>query len=77
MSRVASVLSQFARRMVLDETGLSGLVDMQIRVTDDEARGSTASVVTAAQEQLGLKLEARRADIPVMVIDRIERPTPN
>ena len=77
MSQVASVLSQFAGRMVVDETGLSGLFDIEIRVPSDEQLSSAASVFTAVQEQLGLKLEARRTDIPVLVIDRVERPTPN
>jgi len=77
MSRVTLSLSQFAGRMVIDQTGLSGLFDFELRVPQDEQLSSTASVFTAVQEQLGLKLEARRADIPVLVIDRIERPTPN
>ena len=77
MSQVASVLSQFAGRMVVDETGLSGLFDIEIRVPSDEQLSSAASVFTAVQEQLGLKLEARHTDIPVLVIDRVERPTPN
>lgn len=32
---------------------------------------------TALQEQLGLKLERRRSAIPVIIIDSIERPTPD
>ena len=77
MSQIALSLSQFAGRMVVDETGLSGLFDMLLRVPEDEQLSSSASVFTAVQEQLGLQLEARRADIPVLVIDRIERPMPN
>ena len=77
MSRITLGLSTFARRMVVDETGLSGLFDMELRVPQDDQLSSAASVFTAVQEQLGLKLEARRADIRVLVIDRIERPTPN
>ena len=76
-------------RPVLDETGLSGKYDFQFRLTDVQlgmrveqngipaADAEGASVFTALQDQLGLKLEPRRAPIQVFVIDRVERPSEN
>jgi uncharacterized protein (TIGR03435 family) len=35
------------------------------------------SILTALQEQLGLKLESTRANVEALVIDHIERPSEN
>jgi uncharacterized protein (TIGR03435 family) len=76
-------------RPVLDETGLSGKYDFQFTLTDvqlgmrveqngiPEADADSATVFTALQDQLGLKLEPRKAPIQVFVIDRVERPSEN
>jgi hypothetical protein len=56
-------------RPVLDRTGLKGSYNFDWK--------PGGSVFEAIETQLGLKLEATRALVPVMVIDRIERPSEN
>jgi uncharacterized protein (TIGR03435 family) len=66
-------------RVVVDRTGLSGGFDLALDWTPDElsAAASGTSIFTALQEQLGLKLEPARGPVDVIVIDRVERPTPD
>ena len=81
---LANVLSNQLGRTVQDQTGLSGVFDFKLEwEPDGQATDSTnarmgPSLFTAIQEQLGLKLEARKGSVEVLVIDRIERtPTEN
>jgi uncharacterized protein (TIGR03435 family) len=58
-------------RRVVDFTGLEGTFDIKLDWDD-------ASIFTAIQEQLGLKLEARKVPLEVLVVDRVNRvPTAN
>jgi uncharacterized protein (TIGR03435 family) len=63
-------------RLVVNRTGLSGVFDMDMKWTPDEL-GTNADLFTALQEQLGLKLEAIRAPVEVIVIDSASRPLEN
>jgi uncharacterized protein (TIGR03435 family) len=76
MSQLASMLSSRTDRPVVDRTGLQGKYGMRLdfSLADGDDR---PSVFTAVQEQLGLKLDPGRAPIDVLVIDHIEKPTPN
>ena len=76
-------LSNFVR-LVIDKTGLSGPYDLDLQWMPDTAAtpgapqatpGDGVSLFAAMQEQLGLKLEAKRAPVEVLVIDSAERPT--
>jgi uncharacterized protein (TIGR03435 family) len=83
---LANVLSGQLRRTVQDQTSLQGVFDFKLQWDPEpmmhhlepaELRTS-GSLFTALQEQLGLKLEARKAPVEVLVIDRMEStPTEN
>jgi uncharacterized protein (TIGR03435 family) len=71
------------RETIINETGLSGLFDIDLQwtpaVTSGDAANTSpasvgASIFTAVQEQLGLKLEVRKVPRDVLVVDHIERP---
>jgi uncharacterized protein (TIGR03435 family) len=64
---------------VLDRSGLAGLYSFELDLNEAAKPGTEdrPSVSTVLQEQLGLKLEARRSPVEVLVIDRVERPSGN
>jgi uncharacterized protein (TIGR03435 family) len=70
----------FAGRPVVDRSGLTGEYDLELRWTPDRTRQDdpdAPTLVTALREQLGLKLEATKGPVNVLVIDSAERPTPD
>jgi uncharacterized protein (TIGR03435 family) len=72
MSQIATGLSLYVDRVVLDRSGLTGRFD----VTLDWPPEPTGGIFTALQEQLGLELEATRGPVDVVVIDSASQPTP-
>jgi uncharacterized protein (TIGR03435 family) len=72
MSQIATGLSLYVDRVVLDRTGLTGRFDVSL----DWPPETTVGIFTALQEQLGLKLEATRGPVDVVVIDSVSQPTP-
>jgi uncharacterized protein (TIGR03435 family) len=81
MAEFARWLTGQTQRAVIDRTGLAGGWDFELTFAPADVAASAAtdtpSLFTALQEQLGLKLEATRAPAEVLVVDRIERPTPD
>jgi uncharacterized protein (TIGR03435 family) len=90
---LASFLSGMLSRTVVDKTGLSGNYAIHLTFTpqpppappdDPSPPGAGASVAdagpdifSAIQEQFGLKLEAAKGPVEVLVIDHVERPSEN
>jgi uncharacterized protein (TIGR03435 family) len=81
MEAVARSLGGQVDRIVIDRTGLAGSFDCELKFTPedrgpaDTRNADAPSVFTAVQEQWGLKLDATRGPVDVVVIDRVERPT--
>ena len=74
------VLSNLVGRVVVNRSGLEGNWDLELEFAPDlssDGVGSATdrpSIFAALTEQLGLKLEAGRASVPVIAIDEIRRP---
>lgn len=81
MEQLARQLSGTAGRPVIDRTGLTGYyaytLDWIPANRDPEPDSDTPSMVTAIQEQLGLKLERAKGPIEMLIIDRAEKPSGN
>ena len=81
MERLATQLAGTAGRPVIDKTGLSGYYAFTLdwtpenRISDGDA--DTATIFTAVQEQLGLKLEPTTGPLEMLIIDRAEKPSEN
>ena len=80
MRAVVGMLASQVEAPVLDRTGLSGYYDFTLqfgRPWSANNPDSWPDIFTAIQEQLGLKLDRTRADVPNIIIDHIEKPTEN
>jgi uncharacterized protein (TIGR03435 family) len=74
---------------VVDKTGLNGIYDIELTFTPDADMAQQVlpgqpipdvpgpSLFTAIQEQLGLKLQAGKGPVGVIVIDAAEKPAGN
>jgi uncharacterized protein (TIGR03435 family) len=86
MARLATSLTGIVGGPVTDETRLTGTYDLQLSFSPEQplppgapppADPNAPSIFAALEEQLGLKLDARRGMVDFVVIDRVEPPTGN
>jgi uncharacterized protein (TIGR03435 family) len=76
---LSGYLSDQLRRIVIDETGLTGKYDLLLTWSPDDgsppsADANSLSIFTALEEQLGLELQPGKAMVEVMVIDHAQLP---
>jgi uncharacterized protein (TIGR03435 family) len=93
MTSFATMLVPRVERIVVDNTGLVGLHDFDLQFQADpstfrpaagrlpllhyQASAGVPPLLTAIEEQLGLKLQPARAAVEYVVIESIERPSEN
>jgi uncharacterized protein (TIGR03435 family) len=91
LAEIADALGPIVARPVRDRTGLVGNFNMVMTFNPEQqpplnlppgvvpprVDRDAPSIFTAVQEQLGLKLEPARGPVEVLVIDAVERPTPD
>ena len=90
MKTIADTLPSVGRlgRPLVDETGLTGRFDFTMHweretpaaaqpVADATAGPQGPTFQEALKDQLGLKLKATRANVDVLVVDHLERPSEN
>jgi uncharacterized protein (TIGR03435 family) len=76
---IAMLLSRLEHQIIVDQTGLTGEYQVQLRWAPGSGgsgapAGATApSLFTAVQEQLGLKLEPRNGPLDTIVVDHAEQ----
>jgi len=83
IAKLASNLARNLQRPVIDQTGMLGLYEVDLRFRPDSAASTpdggmaddqlAASLFTAIKEQLGLELKDTKGPVEMLVIDRIER----
>jgi uncharacterized protein (TIGR03435 family) len=78
MGQFAGLLSGFAGRTVVDETGLDGGYDLEFSwFPDRTVADSGPSLATALEDQLGFKLRPTKGPLDFLVVDHVELPTPD
>lgn len=86
MAQLAEELSFILDRIVVDQTGHTGLYDFSLQWKPDSSQQgyqyyngdpNAPEIFTAIQEQLGLKLEAQKVSTPIITIEHVEEPSDN
>jgi uncharacterized protein (TIGR03435 family) len=71
----AGALAEALDLPVADQTGLQGRYDIKLHWAPSDT--AEASIFTAIQEQLGLKLQSQKGPVEMLVIEHLEKPTEN
>ena len=75
MAEFAGLLAELVDRPVKDMTGLDGVFNTKLRWNPEGAADPAlpTSIFTALEEQAGLRLDARKLPVEILVVDQIQR----
>ena len=85
LQELADTLSMFIDRPVLDRTGAQGDFDFTLEYDKDPDAANAAvgselagpAMFTPFREQLGIKVEATKGPVDILVVDHAEKPSAN
>jgi uncharacterized protein (TIGR03435 family) len=82
ISSLVNVLSRQTERIVVDQTRLTGLYDLNLTWSRDDGGTSASdqnnpSILTAIHEQLGLRLHPAKLPVSTFVVDHVAMPSEN
>ena len=82
MHRLIELLAEDVDRTIIDKSRITVPVYVRLeytptRLASGAGDSTLPSLFTALEEQLGLKLEPAKAPVDVLVIDHVEKPTPD
>jgi uncharacterized protein (TIGR03435 family) len=81
ISKLTSMLTHLLQSPILDETSLTGTYDYAFDFTPDYVSPDIATdsptLATALKKETGLTLEKAKIPVKILVVDHIEKPTPN
>ncbi|HEX3748067.1 MAG TPA: TIGR03435 family protein [Bryobacteraceae bacterium] len=89
--KLVEVLADKIGRTVVDKTGFSGAFNFQLDFSAEDAASipkaaptttvgpdlQAPTLFTALQEQLGIRLQSAKGAVDVLVIDHVQKPSPN
>jgi uncharacterized protein (TIGR03435 family) len=81
ISKLTSMLTNFLRMPIIDETALTGTYDYAFDFTPDDfppdQPTDSPTLANALKRETGLILEKIKLPVQILVVDHVEKPTPN
>lgn len=77
VAQIVSLLQGGSDRIIIDKTGFSGLIDVQLEFSREAGPTDSAPLLFTAIQDIGLKLESAKAPLEVIVIDSVQKPSAN